>query len=34
MGGSDTIEAIDGLDSGRTAGFNIFQHFLHLLVVQ
>ena len=24
MGGSDTIEAIDGLDSDSTTGFNIF----------
>ena len=24
MGGSDTIEAIDGLDSDNTTGFNIF----------
>lgn len=24
MGGSDTIEVIDGLDSGSTTGFNIF----------
>ena len=29
----DTIEVIDGLDSDRTTGFNIFQHFRHLLVV-
>lgn len=24
MGSSDTIEVIDGLDSGSTTGFNIF----------
>lgn len=29
----DTIEVIDGLDSDSTTGFNIFQHFRHLLVV-
>lgn len=29
----DTIEVIDGLDSGSTTGFNIFQHFRNLLVV-
>lgn len=29
MGGSDTIEVIDGLDSDSTTGFNIFQHFRH-----
>ena len=29
----DTIEAIDGLDSDSTTGFNIFKHFRHLLAV-
>lgn len=29
MGGSDTIEVIDGLDSDSTTDFNIFQHFRH-----
>ena len=29
MGGSDTIEVIDGLDSDSTTSFNIFQHFRH-----
>ena len=29
----DTIEVIDVLDLDSTTGFNIFQHFRHLLVV-